>query len=168
MIDLPKLGTFKADGLTCKQIKDTLTAEWGKYVRDLSVEVQLTGFTVNVLGEVKIQGAKLFKNERANIFDAIGFSGGFDDNGKRKDVMLIREDSGKRTTYFLDLTDAKIYQSPAFQLLQNDVVYVGANERKFKQIRTQNFQQTVAPLSQVANIGIAVANMILIIFAIRR
>ena len=168
MIDLPKLGTFKADGLTCKQIKDTLTAEWGKYVRDLSVDVQLTGFSVNVLGEVPSQGVKLFKNERANIFDAIGAAGGLGETGKRNDIMVVREDSGKRTSYFLDITNAKIYQSPAFQLLQNDVVYVGANDRKFRQIRNSNLQQTVLPLSQIASIGIAVANMILIIFAIRR
>jgi hypothetical protein len=68
----------------------------------------------------------------------------------------------------MDITDAKIYQSPAFQLQQNDVVYVGANDRKFKQIRNQNLQQTVTPVSQAASIGFAIINMVLIIFAIRR
>ncbi len=168
MIDFPKLGSFKAEGLTCKQLKDTLTAEWGKYIRDLVVEVQLGGFSINVLGEVQNQGVKLFKNERANIFDAIGAAGGLGETGKRNDIMVVREDSGKRTTYILDITDAKIYQSPAFQLLQNDVVYVGANDRKFRQIRASNLQQTVSPLAQISNLGFAVVNMILIIFAINR
>ncbi len=167
-IDLPKLGTIKVEGLTCKQLKDTLTAEWSKYIRDLMVEVQLAGFSINILGEVQSQGVKLFKNERANIFDAIGAAGGLGETGKRKDILLIREDSGKRSTYLMDITDAKIYQSPGFQLQQNDVVYVGANDRKFKQIRNQNLQQTVTPVSQAASIGFAIINMVLIIFAIRR
>ncbi|MEI2709184.1 MAG: hypothetical protein V9E96_09255 [Chitinophagaceae bacterium] len=41
-----------------------------------------------MLGEVPSQGVKLFKNERANIFDAIGAAGGLGETGKRNDIMV--------------------------------------------------------------------------------
>ncbi len=167
-IFLPKIGKLKVAGMTCGELKDKLTNEWSKYIKEIAVDVQFGGFTVNVLGEVKGPGAKSFKSEKATIIDAISMSGGLADDGKRDDIMLVREDSGRRTTYRLDIRDAKIYQSPAFQLQQNDMIYVGASARKFQTIKNNNFQQNVVPVTSLANLAFATVNIILVLTALRR
>lgn len=167
-IFLPKIGKLKVAGMTCGELKDKLTTEWGKYIKEIAVDIQFGGFSVNVLGEVKGPGVKSFKSEKATLIDAISASGGLADEGKRNDVMLVREDSGKRTTYRFDLRDAKIYQSPAFQLQQNDMIYVGASERKFQVIKNNSFQQNVVPVTSLANLAFATVNIILVLTALRR
>ena len=44
--------------------------------------------------------------------------------GQRDNVHVIREQNGKRQIYTLNLTDSNIFNSPAYYLQQNDVVYV--------------------------------------------
>ncbi len=167
-INFPKLGSVKVIGLTCIQVRDLLAAEWGKYIKDIYIDVRLEGFTVNVFGQVGGRGAKIFKTERATILDAIAVSNGLSDDGKRDNVMVIREDSGKRTTYFIDLRDAKMYESPAFQLQQNDVLYVSAEDRFFQAINGRKVTQNIQPITQTAGFALSVINTILVLFAIRR
>ena len=167
-IDLPKLGRYKVVGNTCSELKTKLKLEWSKYIKDIAVDVQMNGFSANILGEVKIPGIKLFKTERATIIDLIAASGGLADDGKRKDILLIREDSGKRTSYTVDLTSAKIYESPVFQLQQNDLVYVGAAETKFTALRAVNFQQNISPIATISSLAFAALNLVAILVVIRR
>lgn len=167
-INFPRIGALKVVGLTCLQVRDTLKAEWSKYIKDIFVDVRLNGFTVNVFGQVASAGSKVFKTERATILDAIAVSNGLAQDGKRDNVMVIREDSGKRVNYFIDLRDAKMYESPAFQLQQNDVVYVNSDDRFFNSINGRKITSTVLPITQTAGFALSVVNTILVLFAIRR
>ena len=167
-IDLPKIGRTLVSGLTCSQIKQKLKTEWSKYIKDIGVDVQMLGFTVNVLGEVKGPGIKTFKSERATIIDVIAAAGGLADEGKREDVLLIREDSSKRKAYRVDLRDANLYKSPVFQLQQNDLIYVGASKMKFKTIGNTNLQQTITPITVIASLASFAINAIALIIAITR
>ena len=164
-IDLPKIGSYKVVGSTSAELKAKLKNEWSKYIKDIAVDVQMAGFNVNILGEVASPGVKNFKTERATIIDLIAVAGGLKDDGKRKDILLIREDNGQRISHRLDLTSAKIYESPVFQLQQNDLVYVAAAETKFISIRANNFQQNVTPVTTIANLAFSAINFILILIA---
>lgn len=167
-INFPRLGPLKVVGLTCLQVRDTLKTEWSKYIKDIFVDVRLNEFTVNVFGQVSGMGAKVFKTERATILDAIAVSGGLATDGKRNNVMVIREDSGKRVNYFIDLRDAKMYESPAFQLQQNDIVYVNGEDRFFNSMNGKNIRETIQPIAQTAGFALSIINTILVLFAIRR
>lgn len=164
-IELPKMGTVKVEGLTCTQLRDTIKQEWSRYIKDIVVDVQLSGFTVNVMGEIG-QGPRKMTSERATILDVISMSGGLSDNAKRQ-VLVIREDSGRRKTYTLDLRDAKIYESPAFQMQQNDVVYVNAEDRFFQSVRARNMRENIMPISQSVGLFFSVFNFIAILLALR-
>lgn len=50
--------------------------------------------------------------------------------GVRSEVIVTREVDGVRTIQVLDLTSKEIFDSPAFYLQQNDVVYVKPNKYK--------------------------------------
>lgn len=167
-IELPTIGRITVMGQTCTQIKEKLKTEWGKYVKDIVVDVQLSGFTVNILGEVKTPGVKTFKSEKATLIDVIAAAGGLADEGKRENVLIIREDSGKRTSYYVDLRDAKFYNSPAFQLQQNDMVYVSAGPTKFNTIRSNTFQQNIMPVTSIATLASFALNIVVVFVALNR
>ena len=50
--------------------------------------------------------------------------------GRRDNVLIIREDSGKREFGRIDLTNPNIMTSPYFYLQQNDLVIVEQNRKK--------------------------------------
>ena len=80
---------------------------------------------ISVLGEVKNPGTFTVADERVNIFQALALAGDLTLFSVRDDVQLLREDAeGNKQVVHLDLTDARITQSPYYYLQQNDVLYV--------------------------------------------
>lgn len=53
--------------------------------------------------------------------------------GKRENVSVIREQNGKRVIYEVDLTSTDLFNSPAYYLQQNDIVYVEPSKIKQRQ-----------------------------------
>ena len=51
---------------------------------------------------------------------------------------MIRERDGKRTMYEVNLCDVSLFNSPAYYLQQNDVVYVQPSEIKARQSTTDD------------------------------
>ena len=162
-IEFPKIGLVTAEGMTVRELKALLHNKWSPFVKDLMVNVQLQNITVNFLGEFKTPGAKIFTSEKITLIDAISVAGGISDDGKRNDLLVIREEQGQRKTYRVDLRDAAFYNSPVYQLQQNDVVYAGYNESKFRQKANQEFTQKTAPILTFAsffNVALAIAILI--------
>ncbi len=107
--------------------------------------MKFNSLKANVLGEVKKPGVVNFKTDKANIFDAIAEAGDLTDNGKREDIVLMRQINGKFETYKIDLRNTKFITSSAFQIHQNDVIYVGANTNKLKTLNVNpNFQRDLS------------------------
>lgn len=140
-IDFPKIGLQQAAGLTVQELRSKLITKWSAYVKDIVVNIQLQQLTVNVLGEVRIPGNKIFNSERVTLLDALAAGGGVVDDAKRSDILIIREENGNRSVFKIDLRDASFYNSPAYQLQQNDVVIVGIADYKFQQRATTEFNQ---------------------------
>lgn len=129
-ITFPVVGILKVEGITTKILKQQLTKTLAEYLARPIVNIRLVNFKVAVLGEVKTPGTYLIPNERISVIEAISLAGDLTIHGKRKTVMLIREQGGKRAFITLDLTDKKIFRSPYFYLAQNDVIYVEPNKTK--------------------------------------
>ena len=82
--------------------------------------------------------------------DALGLAGDLDLSAIRKNILVIREISGKRIEYRLDLTKKDVYESPAFFLAQNDVIYVEPNGgARFQGQNLQNYTQVLTPLISI-------------------
>ncbi|MEP6583368.1 MAG: polysaccharide biosynthesis/export family protein [Ginsengibacter sp.] len=133
-IEFPIIGTITASGLTKAQLQKVLVDKLSSYIKDPSVSVVFTQFAINVLGEVKSPGIKTFPIDKVTILDAISASGDLTDFGKRKDVTVIREENGRNLYIQMDLTSGSVFQSPAYQLHPNDIVYVGANNKKLESV----------------------------------
>lgn len=98
-----------------------------------------------------------------SILDAIGAAGDLTIYGERKNVLLMREENGKRIFHRFDLTDQSLFGSPYFYLRQNDVVYVmpnkaqrnNSNYNQLAQYRISVVGTVVSAISVLASLAIA-------------
>jgi polysaccharide biosynthesis/export protein len=135
-IEMPVVGKIGAAGLTRSEFEKKLEGILLPYVKDPGVLVRYLQFKINVLGEVKTPGTKNFTTDRVTLIDALGAAGDLTDFGKRNNVMVFREENGERKMYEVDLRSASLFQSPVYQLQQNDLIYVSATKNKLDQLDT--------------------------------
>lgn len=161
-IDFPLLGKIQATGKTTEQLADLLEEKIAKEVDEPAVKVKLVNFKVNVLGEVTKPGAIEVKSERFSVLDAIAAAEDLTIYGERHNVLLIRENNGKKEFHRLDLADAGIVESPYFYMQQNDVIYVEPNKiRSDNSKYNQNNAFKVTVVSTVVSALSVIASLVI-------
>ena len=139
-IDFPVLGPIKVAGLTrwelSKLIKERLLNEG--LLTDAVVTVEFMNFKVSVIGEVNSPGTYTLNNDKVTILQAISLARDLTIFGQRENVCVIRESEGERVIYEINLCDVSMFNSPAYYLQQNDVVYVQPSEIKARQSTTDD------------------------------
>lgn len=163
-VEMAVIGSIKAAGLTQIQLQKSITEKITPYVKDPSVVIHFLQFKVNTMGEVKSPGTKTFQADRVTIIDAISASGDLTDLGKREDITVIREEGTVRKIYKLDIRSGGMFQSPAYLLQTNDIVYVGASDAKFSQLKAANRSASQSGLQTFVSI---VGLLTTVAFAIR-
>ena len=130
-ITLPVIGDVQASGLTLEQLRQQLGTVLKPYLTNPIVSTRLTNFKVTVIGEVNKPFTVPVNGEKINVLEAIGASGDMTMYGSRKQVKVIRKlPDGNTEIARLDFNSSKIFQSPYFNLRQNDVVYIQPNKNK--------------------------------------
>lgn len=124
IIEVPVVGSLKVEGMTVPQIRDTLKSLLSKYLDKPTVRVIFDNFRVTVLGEVTRPGVYTVQNERLTIPEALGLAGDLTIFGKRTNVMIIREENGKKEFATIDLTKRDLLESPYYFLHPNDILYI--------------------------------------------
>lgn len=130
-IQFPVLGEIEVGNLTRGQLEDRLTSQLREYVTDAVVRVRIVNFKVTVLGET---GSSVIDvpDERISVPQAIAMSGDITYDGKRDNILIIRDHNGKLTYGRVDLTSIDVFKNPYYYLKQNDIVYVEPTYRKVK------------------------------------
>lgn len=128
-VNLPLIGEFFAKGMTCEELEQALSQRLKEkgYLYDGIVNVKIMNFKVSVLGAVSRPGQVSSQAERLTILQAIAQCGDLTTGGLRKNVLVIREQDGQRTSTRIDLTSPDLLNSPYYYLKQNDVIYVEPN-----------------------------------------
>lgn len=131
-IDFPVLGRIHVAGLTAPQVADKIRNEivTRQLAKDPVVVADFTNLHYSVLGEVDNPGKFTISNNRVTLLEALAAAGDMTIFGRRENVKVIREQNGQRQTYVVDLRSDRLYDSPAYYLQQNDVVYVEPNKAK--------------------------------------
>jgi polysaccharide export outer membrane protein len=141
-IDLSLIGKVKVSGLTTSKAKDLLKEKASFVYQNPNVQVRFANFKITVLGEVSRPASYLVPNEKVTVLDALGLAGDLTIYGKRENVILIRDNDGKKEFARLNLNSSDLFNSPFFYLKQNDVLYVEPTKGKaasLNQYRTQTF-----------------------------
>src|SRR5690606_9575845 len=109
-------------GKSREELAKDLTAELREnYLRDAAVRVRIVNFKVTVMGET---GSSVINvvDERISVPQAIAMSGDITYDGKRDNILVIRQVDEELTYQTLDLTSVDIFQNPFYYLKQNDIV----------------------------------------------
>lgn len=131
-INFPTLGKIKVAGLTKAELSADLETRLKEYIKDPIVNIQIQNFRIAVLGEVTAPGDYNFKTQRVTILDALASAKDMTPYGRRDNVLLVREENGKKELIRFDLTKSDLFASEYFYMQQNDVLYVEPNEQKQK------------------------------------
>lgn len=166
-IDFPVVGKIKASGLNRWQLQDRImeTLRDKKLLDDPVVTVDFMNFKVSILGEVTAPGTYSIKSDKVSVLEAIAMARDLTIYGKRDEVYVIREEGGQRHSYKLDLRSSDIFDSPAYYLKQNDVIYVQPNKVRagqstINQNTVKSVSMWVSIASLLTSIGVLVANIV--------
>lgn len=169
-IDFPALGRLRASGLNRWELQEKISNELAEQglLKDAIVTVEFMNFKISVLGEVSSPGSYTVVGDKITILQALAQARDLTIYGQRNDVRVIREQDGERHIYKLDLTRSNIFDSPAYYLHQNDVVYVtpsrvraGQGEINENYFRSGSFWISLASISMTTiNFIIALSNRI--------
>ncbi len=123
-VRLPLIGDVKVVGLTTRQANDTITRLMGKYLENPTVKLNIQNFKVTILGEVVHPGVYYNATEKMTITEALAVASDLPLYGRRDNIMVIREEKGKKMIGTIDLTSRTAFSSPYYYLHSNDIIYV--------------------------------------------
>ena len=131
-IVFPLLGKLHVEGKTVQQVTDMISQKiiMGGYIKEPLVTMEFLNFKYTVLGAVGNRGTFPVKGDRITLLEAIAQAGDLTDKARIDRVAVIRETGNDREVYMHDLTKKSVFESPAFYLQQNDIVYVEPRYRK--------------------------------------
>lgn len=163
-INFPGLGKIHVAGMNRwglqEYVKEQLEANG--LLRDAVVTVEFMNIKISVLGEVTSPGTYSVTGDKITIFGALALARDLTIYGRRDAVKVLREKNGVREMYVLDLRDSEIFNSPAYYLQQNDVVYVDPSKvRAGQSTINENYFKSGAFWISLASISMTTVNFII-------
>ena len=133
-IVLPILGPILVANKTIASVEKELIRilEKDQHLISPSVSVRLLNAKVTILGEFNRPGTYNFTEQFISIPQALGYAGDLTIQGKRTDIILVREQDGTRTSSRIDLTTTNWMNNPEYRVMPNDVIVVNPNITKVK------------------------------------
>lgn len=162
-INFPSLGIMQVKGMTTKQLEKHIENQLKPFFTEEMpvITVRILNYSVNVLGEVLRPGKFEANNGRITIFEGLAMAGDMTIYGRRDNVKVLREnEAGEKVIYTLNLNDKKLFDSPAYFLQQNDVVYVEPNQTRANSSRygaAESYRvSTLSILISLATLGVTI------------
>lgn len=144
LIDFPVVGKISVGGQTIRQAKEIIAVRLKDYVKEPVVEVRIINYKVTMLGEVNRPGPVIAANHKINIVEAIAAAGDIPLTGKKENILVIRDNNGKKEFARLNLNSRDVFNSPYYYLKQNDIVYVEPN--KIRRQESNTFFRVYLPI----------------------
>ena len=165
-INYPSLGSMQVKGMTTRQLEKHIGDQLKPFFTEEMpiVTVRFINYSVNVLGEVLRPGKFETMNGRITIFEGLAMAGDMTIYGRRDNVKVVREDeSGEKVIYTLNLNDKKLFDSPAYFLQQNDVIYVEPNQTRANSSRygaAESYRiSSLSILISLATLGVSIFSL---------
>lgn len=157
-IQFPILGNIHVEGLNLSEVKTLIAGKIREenLMRDPIVNAEFVGFQITVLGEVGNVGNYIIPKETINIFEVLALARDLTQDAKKSQVWVIRTEGGQRKIYELNLRSKSVYDSPAFFLRQDDMVYARPRRSKTDTTFESGFR--------FLNLGISTASLVVTAF----
>jgi len=151
-IQLPLLGSILVEGLSTNQAREAIQVRLNSYLKEPIVSLRLINFKVSVLGDVAKPGVYPVQNERVSITEALSMAGDLNITAVRNNILLIRENQGKRQYIRFDMQKKDLFNSPYYYLQNNDVLYIQPGNAKYASVDSsyRNVSIILSALSVIA------------------
>lgn len=161
-IVMPVLGKIHVEGKNVEQLASELTTMISRDVDNPVVRVELLNFKVVVAGEVTKPSSIPVKSNRITILEALSQAGDLTPYGERENVLVIREENGKRTYAHVNLNSSDLLNSPYYYLKQNDYIYVEPNKvRQANSKYNQDNSYKLSVISTVVSASSVIASLVI-------
>jgi len=162
-IQIHNLGKLHVEGMTRRQLKDSLEAGLLPYLKDPIVTVNFSNHRVTVLGEVIKPQVLELQHEQVSLLDVIALSGDVTADALKRDILVIRQTPKGKIFKHINLEDESVFKDSSWYNVQSgDIVYVEPNLRKlYDRDRDTRIQRNIT-------IVLAAASLVLIILNIAR
>ncbi|HFK5586636.1 TPA: polysaccharide biosynthesis/export family protein [Elizabethkingia anophelis] len=124
-IAFPVLGILHVESLTLEEVRDLIRNRLidGKLINEPIVKVEILNFKISLAGAI---GNRVLEvpDGRITLIEAITKAGGMGSNAAPDRITVIREEDGVRHKIVTNIRSKEIYNSPAYYLKQNDMVFV--------------------------------------------
>jgi polysaccharide export outer membrane protein len=160
-IQLHRLGSIHAEGMTRRELKNKIETDIKPYLKDPVVTVRYLNHRITVIGEVSKPSVIPMPEEQLSILEVLGSSGDLTLTGKKDNILIIRETATGKQFKRLNLEDHAVFTSDWYYLQPDDVVYVEPNDKIVKDEKRQRTQQTVALAMSGLSLAIIILNSLL-------
>lgn len=170
-LNFPVLGTIAVAGKTRWELQNYIRDEIinGGYIKDPVVTVEFLNFKVSVMGEVTSPGTFTIAGDKITIFGALALARDLTIYGRRDRIQVIRESGDTRKIYMVDLRSSDIFNSPAYYLQQNDMIYVEPNGvRAGQSTINENYFKSGAFWISFASIAFTATSLALSIYNVQK
>nr|HDP3250647.1 polysaccharide biosynthesis/export family protein [Elizabethkingia anophelis] len=119
-IAFPVLGNLHVEGLTLEEVRDLIR---NRLINEPIVKVEILNFKVSITGAI---GNRVIDvpDGKMTLLEAITKAGGININAAPDKITVIREEDGMRRKIVTNIQSQEIFNSPAYYLRQNDIVYI--------------------------------------------
>lgn len=148
-VRLPLIGSIEIQGMTEDETAEFLMKEYGKYLRNPYVTVEIMNQRIFVLGEVHRPGVVSVTNGTMNLIEAVARSGDLTDFAERRGILVLRGDLRHPEVRMIDLTHMSSIELSSLYLKPNDIVYVQPRASKGRKIA---FDEISPPFQLVSSI----------------
>jgi polysaccharide export outer membrane protein len=160
-IQLHRLGSIHAEGITRRELKNKIESDIKPYLKDPVVSVRYLNHRVTVIGEVAKPQVISMPEEQLSVLEVLGASGDMTLMGKKDNILIIRETETGKQFKRINLEDHSVFTSEWYYLKPDDVVYVEPNDKIVKDEKRQRTQQTVALAMSGLSLAIIILNSLL-------
>ena len=136
-IQFPIIGNVPVLGLSLEQVSEVIRTKLtaGRYLTDAHVITKFANLRVYLLGAfeglnqsaasatITDRGSFHLDNAQTNILELIATVGGLSEQADFGKLNVIRRVGNEYVYYRLDMQSKNIFESPAFYLQQNDIIY---------------------------------------------
>jgi polysaccharide export outer membrane protein len=132
-IEIPLVGNVKVSGLNTAQAKDIIRGKLKEYLKEPTVSIRLLNYRVSIMGEVSKPSVYVIPNERITLPEALSMAGDLTIYAKRENIMIVRDNNGKKEFGRVNLNNRDVFTSPYYYLHSGDLIYVEQGKGKAAQ-----------------------------------
>lgn len=157
-IELPLVGLISVGGQTTAQARDVIKEKLKTYLKEPTVNVRFLNYKISIVGEVTRPSVYVIPNEKVTLPEAIAMAGDLTIFAKRENILIVRDNGGKKEFGRVNLNNREVFTSPYYYLHSGDLIYIEQGKAKAAQT-DQTYRILPIVLSALTVVGLLISRL---------